>query len=302
VKKHDEEGDRARAHRAILVSALGLLVTGGIELILALYTGSVALLGDALHNLADVSTSLVLFLGFRISRRPPSRSYPYGYERAEDLAGLGVSLVIWCSAVFAGWESYEKLVSHASTTHLRVGMAAAVFGMIGNLVVSKYKLHVARRIQSVTLRAEARHSWLDMISSLGALFGLVAVALGYPRGDPIAGAFVTLFICHVGWEVTSQIVHHLMDGVELEYLAAAETAARSIPGVLSASARGRWMGRSLVLEIEGELDGHATLEVAKRIGDQVAHAVHGAVQQARVVRWTARAHTTEQDAAQTMER
>ena len=59
---------------------------------------SVGLLSDALHNLSDVSTSAVVFLGFRLSRRVATPRYPYGWERAEDLAGLGVALVVWASA------------------------------------------------------------------------------------------------------------------------------------------------------------------------------------------------------------
>jgi divalent metal cation (Fe/Co/Zn/Cd) transporter len=79
MARHDEEKDRRAAYRAILFSAVGLAITGGVELLLALYTGSVALLGDSLHNLADVSTSVVVFVGFRVSRRPATRTYPYGY-------------------------------------------------------------------------------------------------------------------------------------------------------------------------------------------------------------------------------
>jgi cation diffusion facilitator family transporter len=285
MARHDEEKDRKAAYRAILVSAVGLAITGGVELLLALYTGSVALLGDSLHNLADVSTSVVVFVGFRVSKRPATRTYPYGYERAEDLAGLGIALVIWGSAVFAGWESYRKLVSHQGTAHLGVGMLAAVIGMVGNLAVSRYKAHVARRIQSLTLEAEAQHSWLDVISSFGALVGLAGVAFGWRVADPIAGFFVTLFICHVGYEVTSQIVHHLMDGVDADHLSAAETAARTVSGVKSAVARGRWMGRSLMLDIEGEMDAKTTLVHATEIGHQVEDAVHAAVPEARQVRW-----------------
>jgi cation diffusion facilitator family transporter len=286
MPRHDEQKDRRAAYRAILFSAVVLAITGGIELLLALYTGSVALLGDSLHNLADVSTSAVVFVGFRVSRRPATRTYPYGYERAEDLAGLGIALVIWGSAVFAGWQSFQKLVSHQGTTHLRVGMLAAVLGMVGNLAVSRYKAHVARRIQSLTLEAEAQHSWLDVISSCGALVGLAGVAFGWRIADPIAGFFVTLFICHVGYEVTSQIVHHLMDGVDAEHLSTAEAAARSVSGVRSAMARGRWMGRSLMLDIEGEMDAKTMLMNATEIGRQVENAVHAAVPEARQVRWT----------------
>src|SRR5579864_6362154 len=116
--RHDEAAHRRDANRAIGVSAIGLALTGGIELALAIVTGSVALLSDALHNLSDVSTSAVVFLGFRISKRRPTPGYPYGYERAEDLAGLGVALVIWGSAIFAGYVSVRKLLENGGTSQV----------------------------------------------------------------------------------------------------------------------------------------------------------------------------------------
>jgi Cation efflux family len=165
--------------------------TGVIELLLAIVTGSVGLLGDAIHNLSDVSTSVVVFLGFRLSRRSPTERYPYGLERAEDLAGVGIAVVIWASAAFAGYESIRKLIEHGHTTHVGAGVAGAVAGIIGNQVVARYKLVIGKRIGSATLIADARHSWLDALSSAGALVGLIAVALGQPWGDPVAGLAIT---------------------------------------------------------------------------------------------------------------
>src|SRR5262249_46282435 len=150
----DQEARHRRdAHRAVGVSALGLAVTGGLELALAAITGSVALLGDALHNLSDVSTSAGVFLGFRVSPRPATARHPYGFERAEDLAGLGVALVIWLSAAFAGYESWRKLVAGEGTSRVGVGIAGAALGIVGNQLVARYKLVVGRRIRSVTLIA-----------------------------------------------------------------------------------------------------------------------------------------------------
>src|SRR6202022_169864 len=60
----DDVDERRRANRAVAVSAAGLAVTGLVELVIALVSGSVALLGDALHNLSDVSTSVLVFIGF----------------------------------------------------------------------------------------------------------------------------------------------------------------------------------------------------------------------------------------------
>src|SRR3984893_6392720 len=98
----DDAKDRRQANRAVAVSAIGLAATGVIELLLAIVTGSGCLSGASIPHLPDVSTSVVVFLGFRLSRRPPTERYPYALERAEDLAVIGIAAVIWASAAFAG--------------------------------------------------------------------------------------------------------------------------------------------------------------------------------------------------------
>ncbi|MEK1243875.1 cation diffusion facilitator family transporter [Mycobacterium ulcerans] len=241
-------------------------MTGLIELAIALVSGSVALLGDALHNLYDVSTSLVVFVGFRSSRKSASERYPYGLERAEDLAGIGVALVIWASAAVAGTESVGKLLRHGSTQHVGWGIAAAAVGIVGNQLVARYKLVVGRRIQSSTMIADAKHSWLDALSSAGALLGLCGVAMGWGWADGVAGLAVTGFICHVGWEVSSEIGHRLLDGVDPGVVDTAEAVAAAIPGVVHAHARARWTGRTLRVEVEGWADPAMSVADADDIG------------------------------------
>lgn len=285
----DDAQDRRQANRAITVSAAGLAATGLIELLLAVLTGSVGLLGDAIHNLSDVSTSAVVFLGFRLSRRPPTERYPYGMERAEDLAGVGIAVVIWASAAFAGFESIRKLIGHGHTAHVAAGIAGAAIGIIGNQVVARYKLMIGKRINSATLIADARHSWLDALSSAGALAGLVAVALGQPWGDPVAGLAVTAFICHVGYQVTTDVVHRLADGVDPSAITAAEAAAGSVPGVIHAHARARWTGRTLRVEIEGWVDPGLSVRDADTLGRVVADALSRHLPEAGSFTWTTRA-------------
>src|SRR5260370_8463166 len=82
----------------------------------------------------------------------------------------------------------------------------------------------------LTRIAEAGHSWLDGISSLGALAGLALVAAGYRWGAPVAGLAITLFICHVGYEVTRDMLARLTDGLDPGDLDAAQTAAAAVPG------------------------------------------------------------------------
>jgi cation diffusion facilitator family transporter len=285
----DEAAERRDANRAIAVSAVGLGATGLIELLLAVLTGSVGLLGDAIHNLSDVSTSVVVFLGFRLSRRPATERYPYGLERAEDLAGVGIAVVIWVSAAFAGFESIRKLIEHGHTAHVGAGIVGAALGIAGNQLVARYKLVIGRRIKSATLIADARHSWLDALSSAGALAGLIAVALGQPWGDPVAGLAVTAFICHVGYEVSRDVVHRLADGVDPGLISAAEDAAGSVPGVIHAHARARWTGRTLRVEIEGWVDPDTSARDSDAIGRQVTKAVARQLPEAGSLTWTSRA-------------
>ena len=288
----DDMADRRDANRAIAISAVGLAATGIVELLIAVLTGSVGLLGDAIHNLSDVSTSAVVFVGFRLSRRTPTERYPYGLDRAEDLAGVGIAVVIWASAVFAGYESIRKLLVHGPTDHLAIGITGAVLGIVGNQVVARYKLVTGKRINSATLIADARHSWLDALSSAGALAGLVAVALGQRWGDPVAGIAVTGFICHVGYEVSADVVHRLADGIDPGIINAAEAAAGNVPGVIHVHARARWTGRTLRVEVEGWVHEDTTASSADALGREVAEAVARQLPEMASFSWAARAVPT----------
>jgi divalent metal cation (Fe/Co/Zn/Cd) transporter len=104
-----------------------------------------------------------------------------------------------------------------------------------------------------------------------ALAGLALVAAGYRWGDPVAGFAITVFICHVGYEVTTGMLARLMDGLDPRDLDA-ESAAAAVPGIRSATVRDRWMGQTL-LDVETRLDGSLPPAHADQISRQVEDAV-----------------------------
>ena len=112
--------------------------------------------------------------------------------------------------------------------------------------------------------------------------------VGLNWADAVAGIVVTGFICHVGWEVSSDIAHRLMDGVDPEIITTAETVAASVPGVQHAHARARWTGRTLRVEIEGWVDGNTTVADADRIGQTVADHLAPEIPNMRSFTWSAR--------------
>ena len=96
--------------RATWISLGGLALTAAIQLVVAMLSGSVALFADTIHNLTDALTAIPLLIAFRLARKPPSRRYPYGYHRAEDVAGLVIVALIFGSAVVAGIEAVQRLI------------------------------------------------------------------------------------------------------------------------------------------------------------------------------------------------
>jgi cation diffusion facilitator family transporter len=284
AKAGQDEANRRRAMRAIVGSSLGLLATSAFELYITVLSGSVALLSDALHNLGDVFTTVGVYFGFRASRKQPTARYPYGYGRAEDLAGIIILLAIWTSAGLAGWQSYDKLVSGRGTTHLTLGMLAAAIGIVGNQLVARYKGRVGREIKSAPLIVDARHSWLDAIASAGALGGLIGVALGLRVADPIAGFAITVLIIHIGIDATKDVASRLMDENDEEVAEAIRTVAEEVPGVAQVSdVRARWLGREVEARVIIRLPAIMGFVQAHDLAHRVQEAVRTQVPDVREV-------------------
>jgi divalent metal cation (Fe/Co/Zn/Cd) transporter len=117
---------------------------------------------------------------------------------------------------------------------------------------------------------------------------LVAVALGFRLGDPVAGFAITLFVAHVGWEVTSDVVHKLMDGVDPGDVERARSAAEAAGGVAVPVVRGRWTGRSLRIELEAAFGPGRTVGEVETLADRMREAVFGSLEQVTAVTVVAR--------------
>lgn len=218
------------------------------------------------------------------ARKQPTARYPYGYGRAEDLAGIVILLAIWTSAGLAGWQSYDKLVSGRGTTHLTLGMLAATIGIIGNQLVARYKLRVGREIKSAPLLVDARHSWLDAIASAGALVGLIGVAVGFRIADPIAGFAITLLIIHIGIDATKDVWSRLMDENDDEVAEAIRAVAAEDPDVIEVSdVRARWLGREVEARVLVRLPSAMAFVQAHDVAHRVQESVRAQVPDVREV-------------------
>lgn len=261
--------------RTIGRSLLVLLLTATGQLVIVLFSGSVALLADAIHNFGDAGTALPLGVAFLLARRKPTSRFPYGLGRAEDLAGLAIVAIILVSALVSGYEAIDRLF-HPRPVALLGGVAAAGFlGFLGNELVAVYRIRVGRRIESAALIADGYHARVDGLTSLSVVAGAVGVRLGFPLADPIVGFLITVAILGIVWDSARSVLTRMLDGVEPEVVEALRHAAgHAIPPHQLLAVRARWLGHRLAAEIDVSLDGNATVREAERISSQLERELH----------------------------
>ncbi|HUR52110.1 MAG TPA: cation diffusion facilitator family transporter [Mycobacteriales bacterium] len=262
----------AQGMRALVVSLAVLGATALLQGLVVLWTGSVALLGDTLHNVADALTAVPLALAFSLGRRPPNRRYTYGYGRAEDLAGIAVVAFIVASGVLAAYEAVHRLLHPRPVHHLAAVAAAGVIGFVGNEVVARYRMSVGRRIGSAALVADGLHARTDGFTSLAVVLGALGVWLGWDQADPVIGLLITVAILQVLAQAARQVYRRLMDAVDPGLVDEVEAVLRSTSGVLDVGqVRVRWLGHTLRAECEVVVDAGLSLAEGHAIAVDAEH-------------------------------
>ena len=260
-----------RGVRALKWSLGGLLATALLQVVIVWLSGSVALLADTIHNFADAATAIPLWIAFRLADRQPTRRFPYGYGRVEDLAGVAIVGTILFSAGVAGYQSADRLLHPRSVEYLWAVAAASVIGFAGNEGVALFRIKVGKEIGSAALVADGYHARVDGWISLAVLFGALGVWLGFPLADPLVGLLITCAILWIVWESGRAVFTRMLDGVEPELIEEICAAARDVQGVCDVTdVRARWVGHWLRAEVNIAVE--SSLPVAE--GHRIAKRTH----------------------------
>jgi len=258
--------------RALIISFAVLAGTALLQAVVVLRSGSVALLGDTLHNFADALTAIPLGIAFTLGRRAATRRYTYGYGRAEDLAGIVVVGFIAASSALAGYEAIQRLLRPQDVHALGLVAAAAVVGFAGNELVARYRIRVGRQIGSAALVADGLHARTDGLTSLSVLLGAGGVALGFRLADPIIGLVITVAILVVLRDAAREVYRRLMDAVDPDLVDRVEVELRATPGVLDVGqVRLRWIGHALRAECEVDVDPGLSVVEGHRVAEEAQH-------------------------------
>ena len=226
----------------------------------------VALLADTIHNFGDASTAIPLGIAFLFARKAATRTFNYGLNRVEDLAGVVIVGLILFSAVYAGYVSIERLFNPQPIEMIGVLVAAGVIGFLGNEAVAVFRIRVGRQINSAALIADGYHARVDGFGSLAVVLGALGVWLGFPLADPIVGLIITAMIFGIVWQSARAVFTRMLDGVEPGIADEIKHTAEHVPGIVDVlDVKARWLGHKLRADVDIAMDPDLPVAVADRI-------------------------------------
>lgn len=281
--EHHHEYDLAKNSKegikALKISFLGLMITAVFQFFIVLYTGSVALLADTVHNFSDALTAIPLWIAYRLNLKQKSKKYPYGYGRAEDLAGLFIILMIALSAVVVFWESIRRLYNPVEIDHLGILALSGFIGFVGNEIVAKYRIGVGKRIGSEALVADGMHARTDGLTSLAVIVGAFGAYIGFPILDPIVGIIIGFMILMILKDTTSTLWFRLMDRADLQLIEKIERISKNYEGVAEIhEIKTRSSGQSLFAELHIVMNREYTIEESHEITSNLREGLQSEIQ------------------------
>ena len=185
-----------------------------LKLGVGLWTGSVAILGEAVHSASDLVASLIALFAVRASDAPPDEMHPFGHGKFESVSGALEALLIFGAGAYIVFEAARALVEGTSPHGLGWGMAVMALSAVVNTLIARHLFAVARRTDSLALEADAHHLSIDVWTSLGVVAGLLLVRLtGLPVFDPLAALVIAGFIFRTAYRLTREALLPLTDSV-----------------------------------------------------------------------------------------
>lgn len=265
--------DSAKALAVGLLTLCVNIVLMAVKISVGLVGNSYALVADGIESAGDILSSLITWVGFQLSLRPPDEDHPFGHGKIESLAGLFSAGALLVAAVVIAWHSVLEIRTphHAPawfTLPVLIGVVVVKAGL--SRVVAK----LGDEVDSRALEGDAWHHRSDAITSAAAAIGITVAFIGGP-GWEAADDYAALFACGIivlnGCLIGRNALHEVLDGnVSGELSETLRDRACEVPGVENIEkCRVRKSGIGIYAELHVQVDGDTPVREGHRIGHRV---------------------------------
>ena len=251
-----------------------------LKVIAGVFTGSIAILTEAIHSAIDLVASLIALVSVRKAEEPADEDHPYGHEKAENVAAGAEAMLILLGAAIIVIEAIRRLVAGSEVTDVGFGIAIIAFSIVVNLVVSGFLYRRATALESPALEGDAAHLRADALTSVAVLVGLVLVEVtGQSSFDSIAAIIVAGAIVATGIRLARKSGRVLMDEAlpeaELDRIESVIAASRTPEMAGYHKLRGRSAGSRRHIDLHVQFRSGTSLKAAHRQAHALRDAIEG---------------------------
>jgi cation diffusion facilitator family transporter len=257
----------AKVLKIILIEGLANLTVLGIKLLVGIATGSLAVLGDAVHSLTDVINNVVAWLVTRHSAKPADSGHPYGHRKFETVAVFSLAALLSILAFELVLHAITRETTEIVTGHLELALMTGV--LLINIAVSSWQRIWAKRLNSDILLADANHTFSDVLITASVILGWQLSARGWVWADQIGALAIAALIFYLAYGLFKRTLPVLLDERAIE-AGRIRTAVQNVDGVRAVRRiRSRWMGPASAVDLVIEVDAQISTSEAHGIADQV---------------------------------
>jgi cation diffusion facilitator family transporter len=267
-----ERAERDRQVERVLVrEALANLAVMLAKAVVGFHTGSIAVLGDAVHSLADFANNIVAFLAARIASAPPDQDHPYGHRKFETLAVFGIATLLSVLAIEIILGALDR--DPRVITQQRWELALMLGVLVVNIAVAIWENRWARRLDSDILRADARHTLADVLTTVAVIAGWQLAAHGYRWLDALASIIVAAMILYLAYGLFQKAIPVLVER-SIANAEALSSAAAAVPGVRETRrVRSRESGSGPAIELVVSVDPNLSTADSHAIADEIERVI-----------------------------
>ena len=252
------------------------LMVGIAEVLIGMFTLSVALIADGIQSFADAGVSLIVWIGLRISRKAPDGKFHFGYYRVETFSSIIAALFMAALGVVVLYESYQEFLKPTAIANPELALLVAFLAAAVSSALLIYKRRAAKRYHSLALKTDANNSIKDVLTSVTAFVGIaIARYFNIIQTDAIAGIIISLFVFTMVYTIMKEASLVLMDACECsEILIEIENLAMSVKQVKQVhSLRMRKIGPYLIGDLHVVVDADLTVRDSGKIAYEIEELV-----------------------------
>jgi len=253
--------------RVIVIEGLANFFVLVLKLVVGVSTGSLAIVGDAIHSLSDVANNVVAWFVIRLANEPADREHPYGHRKFETLAVFGLAGLL----TVLGFELILRAVQRNSSEVVSSGWGLVLMGIVlaANISLALWEHRWAKKLGSDILIADASHTFSDVLTTLVVIIGWQLSSVGFAWLDTLCALGVAGLVLYLAYGLFKRALPGLVDEFAIDPRELT-VAVRSVAGVESVkTVRSRWLGQSGAVDMVITVDAALSIAASHEIADQI---------------------------------